>query len=341
VKRVVVIGGRGYLGSKAVRALRAAEGVEVAVAGRAGPVRVDLARPETFEALVGFDVVVDASSSHAVSPAALARFCLERGLVLLEASSDRTAVEPLLEAHRGVDAPGAVVLGAGIFTGLSNLVAAEALRRLPGATSLSLAVSSSPFSGAGDATVALMSDALRVPTRSYRGGLAIDGPSVGPGPEVEFPGGARRPTLHVPFPEPAMLHASTGVPEVVMYFAPRPAFLRTAFLATPLSVVQSAAFGVYLRTVFGALRSVFLEDVPCEVELVARASRRDEHVDVGLVAADGMEAGGVAVAALALALLERRPRGLAMIDEVVSLEAALATMQRLAPEVSVRRALPR
>src|SRR5688572_4018960 len=106
--RIVVVGGSGFLGSRAVRALARADGTEVIVAGRSGPLAIDLARPETFEALKGADVVVDVTSSHAASPDALATFCLGHGIVMLEASSDRVVVERLLDAHRGKDATGAL-----------------------------------------------------------------------------------------------------------------------------------------------------------------------------------------------------------------------------------------
>lgn len=142
--KIVVVGGAGYLGSRAVRALRRAPEIEAVVAGRRGPLVVDLARPETFSALEGADVVVDVSSSHAVAPDALARFCLERGIVMLEASSDRVVIERLLDAHRGAaGCPGALVLGAGIFTGVSNAMAAEAARALPGACAIEIGASSS------------------------------------------------------------------------------------------------------------------------------------------------------------------------------------------------------
>ena len=336
--RIVVVGGSGFLGSRAVRALERAPGVEVVSAGRRGPLVVDLSRPETFASLEGADVVVDVSSSHAVAPDALARFCLARGLTLLEASSDRVIVERLLDAHRADrTSPGALVLGAGIFTGLSNAMAGEVARLLPGATAIELGVSSSPFSGAGGGTVDLMADVLAIPTRAIRAGARVDDPPVSPGPVLPFPRGPRA-TIQVPFAEPVMVHASTGAPAVAMYMAPRPALLRLAFLALPIRLLRSAPFGAFMRLYFRLVRRVLLGTRASPVELVARARAGTGEAVVTLHVEDGMEAGGVAIAATALALgraIGERTKGTHLVDEVVPFERMVAEMRALAPDLAL------
>lgn len=337
--RIVVIGGSGYLGSRAVSALRSAKDVEVLVAGRSGrDLAVDLARPKTFVALDGADVIVNASSTHAVAPDALAAHCLEHGLVMLEASSDRIAIERLLDAHRGRDAKGALVLGAGIFTGVSNALAAEAVRALPGADEVSIGVSSSPFSGAGAGTIDLMADAMSVPTRTIRGGARVEDPPISPGPELPFLHGARK-TIHAPFAEVVMVHASTKVPEVAMYMAPKPAPLRGSFLMLPAMLIRSRFFGAFLRIYFRIVRRLFFRSVVSAVELVARARERAsgrEHL-VQVSVADGMTAGGVAIAATAIAIARRaeRPRGTFLVDELVPLGAMIEGMRELSPGTSI------
>ena len=74
MQRIVVVGGSGFLGSRAVRALLRAEGVEVVVAGRRGPLVIDLDRPETFAALEGASVVVDVSNSPSFEETAVMAF---------------------------------------------------------------------------------------------------------------------------------------------------------------------------------------------------------------------------------------------------------------------------
>ncbi|AKF09184.1 hypothetical protein [Sandaracinus amylolyticus] len=328
--RIVVIGGRGFLGSRAVRALRGAPGVEVVCAGRHGDLVVDLHRPETFAALDGADVVVNASSSHLAPPDALAAFCLTRGHVLLEASSDRVVVERLLDTFRGRDAQGALVLGAGIFTGISNALAAHASRAVGGARSIELGVSSSPFSGAGGGTIDLMADAVATPTRVVRAGARVDAPPIAPGPAMPFVEGERA-TVHVAFAEPVMVHASTGARDVAMYMAPAPAWLRRAFLALPLSLVRSRVFGALFRVYFRFLRRVLLRSVVTRVGLVARA-RRDEREHVAMLSFDdGFDAGGVAIAATALVLARRggRVSGTFVVDELVPLDVMLSVMRQI------------
>jgi short subunit dehydrogenase-like uncharacterized protein len=330
--RYVVVGGRGYLGAKAVRALREA-GVEVAVAGRSGPVAVDLHDPSTFRALREFDVVINVSSSHAAAPYDLAAYCLREGKLHLEASSERTVVERLSAPH-GTDAEcaGAVVLGAGIFTGLSNLLAASVAA--PGCERLELGVASSPFSGAGGATVDLMSDALKVGAAIVKDGVLGEGPPVASGPTLPFPGADRR-TIEVAFPEPGMLAKSTHAREIRMYMAPKPSPLRAAFLLTPAFVLRSWLFGAYLRLVFGFLRRVLLRKASTGVELVARGTSNGTARTRTIGTDDGMEAGGVAIAAIALEVGAAKPRGTRMVDEVTTLDAVVGRMKSLAPSLRV------
>jgi saccharopine dehydrogenase-like NADP-dependent oxidoreductase len=117
--RIVVIGGTGFLGARTVRALQQFPDLTVEVASRRGPVVVDITRPQTFEALRGADVVVDVSNGTRSAPDALAAWCLEQGVTLLETTSDAEAVRRLADAVSSKPGPGRVVLGGGLFTGIS------------------------------------------------------------------------------------------------------------------------------------------------------------------------------------------------------------------------------
>lgn len=334
--RVVVIGGRGFLGSRAVTALRSVAGVEVSVAGRGGPLVVDLARPETFSALDGFDVIVDASSSHAVRPDALAAHVLEHGGLLLEASSDAGVMGRLLAA-RGRPSKGSVVLGAGIFTGVSNALARAVVDALPGCDEVVLGVRTSPFSGAGGGTVDLMTDVLASPTTSVEAGARTTGPPVSRGPALPFVEGTFE-TLHVPFAEPIMVHASTAVPNVTMHMAPAPGALRLAFLALPAGLLRMRWFLALMGLYFSFLRRVVLRRLGTRVGLVARARTRTTGAEktVALTVDDGFALAGAAIAASALVLGEKRPGlggGTFLVDEHVPLDVMLARTRALAPSL--------
>lgn len=322
--KVIVIGGRGYLGARAVEALRHIDEMSVTIASRRGPVRVDLADPSTFDALLGFDVVVDLADTTTTRPDALAAFCLERGLVFVEATSDREAVERIHDALRDRNGSGGIVLGAGIFTGLSNLLGAEAVRRANGARSLELAIRSSPYSGAGTGTIELMVSAMAQRTRSFVDGAPVLGPPVARGPNFAFPSGAA-PALQMSLAEPFMLHHSTRVPNVRAFLSPRPTALVYAFLAMPLWLVTARAFRWFFGVYMTVLRRFLLRSVATTVEMVAVA---DGH-EVKLRARDGMAAGGAAIAAIVAELRGKRPTGVRFVDEVVELAPVVARMRAL------------
>jgi uncharacterized protein YbjT (DUF2867 family) len=95
--RVTVVGVSGFLGRSAVEALRKVSGVEVTVRSRRSSPPLDLTQPDSWSAaLEGAEWVVDLSDSNAVPPDAFVAWCLERGLNVLEPTSDslrRSAAE--------------------------------------------------------------------------------------------------------------------------------------------------------------------------------------------------------------------------------------------------------
>jgi len=319
--KVVVVGGTGHLGSRAVGSLRRLPGMEVVIASRRGPTKLDLADPTTFGVLADADVVVDLADATTTAPDALAAYCLEHGPVLVEATSDREAVERIHRTLAGREGKGAVVLGAGIFTGLSNLLAASVARE--GARSLQLAIRSSPYSGAGTGTIALMIAALRQGARSFVDGRETLGPAVARGPRFPFPSG-EAPSLLVSLAEPWMIHHATRVPTVHAYLAPQPSWLVPMFLFLPRWLLAMAFFRAILRGYFTLLRRWLLRSVSTRVEMVVRC---DERVRT-LVADDGMGAGGAAIAAI-VACLPAPVCGMKMVDELMTLDQVVAKMKGL------------
>lgn len=331
--RIIVVGGQGYLGSIAVAALRRAPGVTALAAGRSasgeGTARLDLTDPSTFACVDGADVVVDVADATTTPPDALAAYCQQRGITFLEATSDRPAVARLMA--RGPDGgDGALVLGAGIFTGLSNLLARAAAGGVTDARRITWAVRSTPFSGAGRGTVALMASVLALPTVRYEDGRRVEGPPVRPGPRMAFPSGDA-PTIEVPFAEAEMIHRSLGV-DVTVAMSPYPDVLQRVFLWTPPWMARSGWYRWLMAGYFRLLRGVFLSGRASPVEMVARAEGAAGEVATRTLRADdGMRAGGVAIAAIARLLGARRPgaRGAVMVDEVLALDEVVAAMAEL------------
>lgn len=334
--RIVVLGGSGFLGSRVVQALRAA-GLEVMVASRRSEVRVDVTQPSTFSALGPFELVVDLSDTVTNPPDALVAWCLEQGKCVLSATSDAPCIERLYQSALRAKHGGTLILGGGIFTGLSNLLGRNVVKGLGSADALTLGISSSPFSGSGGGTVALMVNALEVPAVRYENGQRIDEPKIRSGPLLDF-AGVQRPTGYMSFPESFMLHHSTHTPTVDVLFAPKPGFLVSAFTMLPGWVMRKRWFQAFMRGYFTVLRRFLLQSVSSSVELVAIARVGSKEVRRWLKATDGMLAGGYALAAMAEVLSKKLPKpGVYFIDDVTELEPIVERVNLLAgsPMVSM------
>lgn len=336
--KIVVVGGSGFLGARAVAGLRAA-GLDVAVASRRAPVQVDVTRPDTFEALAPFDVVLDVSDTVSRPPDALIGWCLSRAKTVLEATSEAPCIERLHRAFAGTS--GRLVLGGGIFTGVSNLLAREVAKEVGGAAALTLGVASSPFSGAGAGTIALMLRAMTLPIVRWQAGQRVEEQAMRRGPVLDF-GGVTRATGYMSLAEPFMLHETTGAPSVDVVFAPKPGFLVPAFMGMPPWLVRQGWFQAVMRAYFTVLRRALLAKVSTSVELVAEARAGDRHARRWVHARDGMQAGGLALAAMTEAVL-RDPgwRGVRFIDDVCALAPTVARVNELAGAEVLRLALDR
>jgi short subunit dehydrogenase-like uncharacterized protein len=326
--RIVVLGGSGFLGSRVVAGLKKA-GADVSVASRRSAVKVDATKPDTFSALDPFEVVVDLSDTVSNPPDALIAWCLERGKCVIEATSEAPCVERLHAAHVGTK--GRLVLGGGIFTGVSNLLARDVANRVGPADRVELGVASSPFSGSGTGTIALMVKALEVPAVRYENGRRIEEPTVRRGPLLDF-AGVIRPTGYMSLAEPFMIHMSTHAPKVDVVFAPKPGVLVPAFTMIPGWLARNRIFQAFMRGYFTVLRRALLRSVSSSVELTATAAGKQGEVRRWVTTPDGMEAGGYALAAMAEAVAAASAdwSGVKMIDDVTELEPIIARANVLA-----------
>jgi hypothetical protein len=318
--KIAVIGGTGCVGGSTVEALRRA-GIDVAIASRRGPLVVDMTRPETFGALADYDIVVDAADATNSTPEALARWCLDEGRTFVEATSDPTVVRRLSALDGG---RGRLVLGGGLFTGVSNLLAHEVAGRAPSAP-LTLAIAARVLSKAGRGTVALMASMLAIPAARIVDGRRVESP-IARGPKIDF-AGVRRSTLRVPLAEQEMLAASTGARDVDIFFAPKPSFIGAMFRLLPSWLARRGWFRALMGGSLSLLRRGLLRGRRGPVELVAEAG---EHRAV-ITCDDGMLAAGYALAAIVveLAALAAKP-GVFMVDQLVGLEPVLARANALA-----------
>ncbi len=314
---VAVVGGTGYLGKRALEGL-VRSGVRAHAASRRGEVRVDAADPSTFGALDPFDVVVDATDTVRSPPDAWIAHCLSRGATVIEATSEAPCVERLHRAHVG-GTSGLLVLGGGIFTGLSNLLARDVADSGAPAQRIRLGIASSPFSGAGLGTIELMVRALGATTVRFESGVRVERDRMERGPILDF-GDVRRPTGRISLAEPYMLRESTGASDVDALFAPKPSLLLPAFVAPPRWLTRTPLYERALRVYFVLVRRLLLARVAGRVEIVAEATGGERIARRIVRTSDGMKAGGLALAAITERIAQGVSRsGACFVDDVCAL----------------------
>lgn len=359
---VLVVGGDGFVGRRTCRALRVAD-IET-VSGSRNPqtrdrepdegrsVRVDLCDPATFPVLQDFDLVINCADSLTAPPDEAVAHCLGIGVPWIEASAEPETVTRLLvrfrHASRGdskaatpVRAP--LILGAGIFPGLSNLMAAFLVDEAPERASgkppverLETAVRYMPLGGAGGGVTALMGAALTQPRYWIEAGQKKQGPPIGPAVSLPFLDG-RKKAWQVGLPDVLLLQETTRVPAIGSYVGPATPFLPPGIptlsrlfdgaLARPIDRLASLGF----RLLRGRLFANRVE--PIELLAVAdRDTQRERRVIVTVD--DGMLAAGATLAVSALELLAQPPQpGLHVIDEVSKLGPFLGRLQWLGKEL--------
>lgn len=332
--RVLVIGGTGHFGASVADAIAKLDGVLVQTAARSGAdVSIDLTVPGTFSGLRGHDIIVNAADSITAPPDDAMRYALAEGLTWVEMSAD-----PALYARvRDFDAPlasGSVVLGAGLFPGLSTALARAAANDCAAARSVELGIRVSPLSGAGQASCALMTHTLTQRCIRYREGLRqVDG-VVGSGREMPF-GEESQTAVEMALPDADLIARSTRAADVTtrVAFVPRPllgAFRMLAAMSTLLGSLRVPLLAVARRALI-SLRAVLLRKVVTRVDLTAVAVDIEGDTCVRRVTVpDGRLATAASVAVLVAHLRGRTiATGLSTAGALVRLDAFVHGMREL------------
>lgn len=340
--RVLLIGGRGFIGARTRAALDRVAGVETTVAGRrAVPgrfVRVDLNDPSTFSVFNDFDVIVNCSDSLTASPDGAIRHCLNAGNIFIESAAEPGVIERALVEHRADQAssPGTVLLGMGLFPGISNLLARAAWEACEGADTIEVGVRMPPVTGAGAGICRLMTDVLDHSAVRYENGKRIEEPPICPGATLPLHGRLRR-CARVGLPEAIMLHQSLGAPTTSTHVAVAPAifqpFVTPAGRLLPQHDGARQAILGTARVGMTLMRAVLLRWAPEAIALCARASLSEDESATAvrsMCVNHGAIATGAAIAA-AVAQLESLSdrRGLMLPEEIFTLEQTVETMRSL------------
>jgi NAD(P)-dependent dehydrogenase (short-subunit alcohol dehydrogenase family) len=332
--RVGIIGASGYMGEEAARALALLPNLEVVPLNRKGDLprgrAFDLSDPLTYPAADDLDLLVNASDAARVSPIPFYEHALARGKLLLETTADRGAMAALIDRFRGQPSAGCLVLGVGIFPGLSNLVGAAAAAKARPCKRLEVGLRFGPFSRGGQGMVDLAATMFRHDSVQVQDHELAPGSPIQDGPVLPFMS-ANWSTVIVPFCEPELLHLNRRAPSIVLAVAPAPWILRPMFLMLPLALARAKAFQALMQAYFALLRRVLFRWRRSPVEIVAVAHNAHAQRRLALKTPDGMRLGGDAIAAVVQALQERphRPTGAVPVDKLFDLDDILARCRAL------------
>ncbi|MCA9687376.1 MAG: hypothetical protein KC457_34765, partial [Myxococcales bacterium] len=291
----------------------------------------DLASPDSYAAIGEVDLVVNCSDSVNAPPDAAIAHVLAYGGTWMEMGADTPSAERLLSLEVPADCKGEVLLGVGVFPGLSTALAravAEDVTDGQGCARIELGIRLSPLSGAGRGNCALMAESLFVPALRWEGGRRVESrTALGPSLTLPFDG-RPAPANNFALPDTVLIRRCTGAADVCSYFALVPAWLRFNFGALAwMAWLLRFARGplVWLLTwQMIVLRAWLLRSVETRVQLVAVADRgtpreRSRSLDF----ADGQQstAAGVVAAVEAWTRAGRRQPGLRGVAERFDLEA--------------------
>ena len=150
MQRVLLIG-TGYLGQLVASfASRLTSDLDLQIASHepGAHIRVDLADSSTFSTMRDFNVVVDCADATVRDPGSAAEFCVRNGISFVETSADSKVLQNLCTKFRAKHGNGqaCLILGAGIFPGLSTLLLADVARRVGDKSDVRLGIRVSPFS---------------------------------------------------------------------------------------------------------------------------------------------------------------------------------------------------
>lgn len=322
--KILVIGGTGFYGRQIVAALAQVDAASTAIAGRRGPVTLDLADPASFAVMGDYEIIINAADSVSADPVPAAQWCLANGPAWFDIGADAPIAERLLAIPD--DGPGAVIVGVGLFPGISSALAVSVAEGGP----VDLGIRLSVFSGAGPGIVQLMMRMLTDPSVWWAQGERRVGPPVGPLKRIDYPSAANVKSIRTGLADAPVIHAATGA-DVAVHLAPKPGVLRVNFrILSWLARALGKARGLVIapaRWSLHLLRAVLLESVPGRVELSATAGDRRRMIAF----ADGQAATGQAVAAAVQVwdALAEQPSGVRSAGAALPYDAWIAALEAL------------
>ena len=329
--RLLILGGRGFLGAKIARACARIDGAHVDIASRStsdDTVTLDLANPEHFSKIEAYDFVIDCADALKVDPEPAITYCLEHGIIWLETTAEPTLMRRLLTMDPDPSWTGTLILGAGVFTGYSNMLAAHAAHQIDDPDhALTLGIRWTPLSAGGAGMVGLMTHLLNVPTSYVEDHQHKHTTTIDRSEPLPFDDGNHR-GVHLAFSEPSMLHHSTNAREIRVYASLIPALAQLAFLYTPAFVLKLRLVQWLMTIQMTILRRFLLKGVESSLRMVAVAKTKTTTCVSTFYTDDGMAFAADAVAAKVRCLDQSPPQaGIFTVDQAVSWDALDQTLK--------------
>ena len=304
--KILVVGGAGHIGRRIVSSLESNSQFELTVGGRyphryTNGVLICVDQPDTFPVVDSFDAVVNCTDTFRIDPVPLFEYCIRHQKLYIETSADTETYIKLFDAFEAVPVDqrlGSAILGLGIFPGLSNIIAGDAIRALENCQSINVHLSWSVISGAGAGTCEVMVQSLVRPIKHVRNGQIVKAAPVGrPQPVNVFDG--LKSGFELGLPESYLLFKSHRVPNTSVIVSTRPAgpvfLIRCVHWMTRIGFFRPKAIQFVLRFLFRFVRVRLLSNRSTSLQMAAFASsdidgktamRRIECQDAFQAAAD-------------------------------------------------------
>jgi hypothetical protein len=176
--KIVVIGGRGALGRKIIEALIPETSQTVAVASRRVGVSFDWLKPETFQNIAAFDIVINAAPVGNFE--AYTKYVLSyipKNKLFIETIANMDLIKNIMKIRGQIG--GTYIHGAGVFPGVSNVLCKYWAQKLPKIDTLRLNMKYNVFSQAGTDMCLLMAKSLGEASISIQQHKIVEGRPIG------------------------------------------------------------------------------------------------------------------------------------------------------------------
>jgi saccharopine dehydrogenase-like NADP-dependent oxidoreductase len=272
--RVLILGGRGRIGSSVAADLRQHTNARITVTGRTAIkelgaeregieyLKLDLSnRPRLKAAIAAADLVIHCAGPFRYRDDQVIRLCLEQGVNYLDVSDDRRFTQNALALRDAAKAAGiTAIINSGVFPGISNSMVRQGVEQLEAVEQIHLSYGVAGSGGAGATVMRTTFLGLQSPFEVWlKGHWQVVKPYTGR-ESIEFPPPFGRTGVYwFDMPETITLAESFPVQSVIVKFGSAPDFYSrlTALMAgLPTRIMQNSTVIEFLSQVSYGMTAV-------------------------------------------------------------------------------------